>query len=204
MADKLSYDGPVDLVQYFVKGVNMTDNAARVEKLTRTKRGIRVDIVFSRRILNQILTTFLPTVFICAVAFATNYFKADYFESVVTVNVTIWLVLTTLYIGIINSLPRTAYIKLIDVWLITNMLVPFLEVMLHTFMDHARNRLIDDDEDQLASDAKGAEAMKRHLRRAERATKVYLPLLYVTFCVGFFVFSFAHQSFVNLSVKPLD
>ena len=43
------------------------------------------------------------------------------FEAIVTVNVTLLLVLTTLFIGISNSLPKTAYIKVIDIWLITNL-----------------------------------------------------------------------------------
>ena len=33
------------------------------------------------------------------------------FEAIVTVNVTLLLVLTTLFIGISNALPKTAYIK---------------------------------------------------------------------------------------------
>ena len=41
---------------------------------------IRVDIVFGRRILAPLLTTYLPTVLICIVSFSTNYFKAFFFE----------------------------------------------------------------------------------------------------------------------------
>ena len=64
------------------------------------------------------------------------------FTPIVTVNLTSLLVLTTLFIGIFKSLPNTAYIKLIDVWLICCLLMPFCEVLLHTSADFLRNRLV--------------------------------------------------------------
>ena len=42
------------------------------------------------------------------------------------------LVLTTLFIANLNSLPRTPNIKMMDVWFIFTLLIPFTEVLLHT------------------------------------------------------------------------
>ena len=95
-------------------------------------------MVLGRRILNEILTTYLPTILICIVSFSTNYFKAFFFEAVVTVNLTSLLVLTTLFISVSNSLPKTSYLKLIDLWLIFVLCVPFMEVLLHTIVDAYR------------------------------------------------------------------
>ena len=50
-----------------------------------------------------------------------------------TVNVTTLLVLTTLFISISDALPRTAYVKMIDLWLIFNLLIPFVEIILFSF-----------------------------------------------------------------------
>ena len=36
------------------------------------------------------------------------------------------------------TLPLTSYIKMVEVWLIFNLFIPFLEVLLHTYMDHLR------------------------------------------------------------------
>ena len=55
-----------------------------------------------------------------------------------TVNLTSLLVLTTLFISVSQSLPPTAYIKLIDIWLIFAQMIPFLEVLLHSWMDSHR------------------------------------------------------------------
>ena len=88
--------------------------------------------------MNELLTTYLPTVFILCIVYATNYFKPFFFEAVVTVNLTSQLVLTTLFISVSNSLPPTSYVKMIDIWLIFSQLIPFAEVLLHTFMDSMR------------------------------------------------------------------
>ena len=64
--------------------------------------------------------------------------QANEFESIVTVNVTILLVLTTLFISVSNSLPKTAYIKMIDTFLIFSLFMPFIEVLIHTALDKLR------------------------------------------------------------------
>ena len=60
------------------------------------------------------------------------------FKAVVTVNLTALLVLVTLFISVSQSLPQTAYVKAVDVWLIFSMFVPFVEVLVHTWIDMMR------------------------------------------------------------------
>ena len=38
-----------------------------------------------------------------------------------------------MFINVSNQLPKTSYIKMIDVWLIFNLILPFSEVLLHTY-----------------------------------------------------------------------
>ena len=57
-----------------------------------------MEIVFKRRLTNEILTTFLPTVLLLLITFATTMFKEFYFEAALTVNLTAMLVVTTLFI----------------------------------------------------------------------------------------------------------
>ena len=49
------------------------------------------------------------------------------------------LVLTTIFIDVSNNLPKTSYIKMVDVWLLFNLLLPFIVVLIHTYMDTLRN-----------------------------------------------------------------
>ena len=53
-------------------------------------------------------------------------------------NLTSLLVLTTLFISVSSSLPQTAYVKMVDVWLIFAQVVPWVEVLLHTLVDWMR------------------------------------------------------------------
>ena len=95
-------------------------------------------IVLKRRLMNELLTTYLPTILILIIVYSTNFFKPFFFEAVVTVNLTALLVLTTLFISVSGSLPSTAYIKMVDLWLIFAQMIPFFEVLLHTGMDMRR------------------------------------------------------------------
>ena len=52
------------------------------------------------------------------------------------------LVLTTMFINVSNNLPKTSYMKMMDIWLLFNLLYPFAVVLMHTYMDTLR---IDDD-----------------------------------------------------------
>ena len=45
-------------------------------------------------------------------------------------NLTSLLVLTTLFISVSGALPQTAYVKMVDVWLIFAQVVPWIEVLL--------------------------------------------------------------------------
>ena len=59
---ELKYLGAVDLTQYFVKSYSFSDVDEYLNKSTNGNKGAQVDFIFSRRLLNQILTVFMPTV----------------------------------------------------------------------------------------------------------------------------------------------
>ena len=42
------------------------------------------------------------------------------------------LVLTTMFVSVNDSLPRTSYIKMVDIWLIFTFCIPFIEVLIQT------------------------------------------------------------------------
>ena len=57
-----------------------------------------MEIVFKRRLTNELLTTYLPSLLLVLMCYATSFFKPIYFEAAVTVNQSILLVTTTLFI----------------------------------------------------------------------------------------------------------
>ena len=71
---ELNYTGPIDLPQYYVEKYAIEDRY-KSSDMSDDQLGVRVEIVLGRRLINQLLTTFLPTTCICMVAFATNFFR---------------------------------------------------------------------------------------------------------------------------------
>jgi len=102
------------------------------------KLGIKMEITLKRRIMNEMMTTYLPSILLILTTYATTFFKPFYFEAALTVNLTTMLVLTTIFIAVMEKLPSTAYVKMIDVWLIFGQLIPFTEVVLLTMMEYLR------------------------------------------------------------------
>ena len=96
---------------------------------------------FGRELLNVILTTMLPTSIIVLVALSTNYYIEVHFKTVIPVNLTCLLLFVNLYIGLSGRLPETSYLKMIDVWLVASLTVPFTNVLLHGYLDHLRTKL---------------------------------------------------------------
>ena len=113
--------GPTELMQYTIKNWIMEETAT----------GVVVTLVLGRKILNEILTTYLPTSLLIIIVHSTNYYKDFFFEAIVTVNLTGMLVLCTMFVSVSSNLPVTSDIKMIEVWLIFSLMVPFTEVLLH-------------------------------------------------------------------------
>jgi hypothetical protein len=70
--------GETELMQYTLKGWEIEE----------TSTGITVTLVLGKKILNELLTTFLPTSLLVIIVHSTNYYKDFFFEAVVTVNLT--------------------------------------------------------------------------------------------------------------------
>jgi hypothetical protein len=140
VASQLNYLGPQDLTQYFIRHTSMN--------LTTTGY-IAVEVVLGRRLLGTLLTVYIPTILLVIIAHMTNYFKPFFFEAVVSVNLTVMLVstinvtsglipplqvLATMFISVSQNLPKTSYIKMVDIWLIFNLMIPFFEVRQFVFI----------------------------------------------------------------------
>ena len=93
------------------------------------QRGISMQIFLKRKIMSEMLTTYLPTFLLLMITFATTFFKPFFFEAALSVNLTTMLVMTTIFISVMEKLPLTSYPKMIDFWLIFCQLVPFAEVI---------------------------------------------------------------------------
>ena len=88
-----------------------------------------------RKIVTELLTTYLPTILLLLITFITIFFDKDLFADAISVNLTIMLVMTTIFTSKIEELPPTSDMKMIDIWLIFCLVVPFAEVILRTTIE---------------------------------------------------------------------
>ena len=116
----------------------MTQWSLEQYSLDKRLPGVRLKIVLQRKVLNELMTTYIPSFLLMLITFATTFFKPIYFEAALGVNLTTMLVMTTIFMNVMQMLPHTAYIKMIDIWLVFCQLVPFTEVALLTAMEYSR------------------------------------------------------------------
>ena len=104
-------------------------------KLEQKKEQVHMVISLKRKIQTELLTTYLPTLLLLIITYATTFFKSIYFEASLTVNLTIMLVMTTIFTSKIEELPPTSDTKMIDIWLIFCLLVPFAFTLVQTAIE---------------------------------------------------------------------
>ena len=102
------------------------------------EEGLKMSISMRRKMTSELMTTYFPSLLLTAITFATTFFKPFFFEAALSVNLTTMLVMTTIFISKMESLPPTSDIKMIDIWLILCQMVPFSEVILLTAMEYNR------------------------------------------------------------------
>ena len=95
--------------------------------------GIQLVIVLRRKILSEMMSTYLASILLMFITFATTFVKPFFFEAALTLNLTNMLVMTTIFISVMEKLLITSYPKMVDFWLIFCQLVPFTEVRLIPF-----------------------------------------------------------------------
>ena len=60
--------------------------------------------------------------------------------------------------------------KMVDIWLLFNLIYPFSVVLIHTYMDTLRN-----DEMNISSNDMNKDARERKLHRAQKMSRVFIP-----------------------------
>ena len=83
---------------------NEEDNSNMVYMALRLKRKVAMEL----------LTTYLPTIFLLLITFVTIFFDKDLFGDAIAVNLTIMLVMTTIFTSKIEELPPTSDTKMLS------------------------------------------------------------------------------------------
>ena len=125
-----------DLTMFTIQSLDLVHrNTSRPEK------GIMMRIVLKRKATMELMTTYLPTLLLLLLTFSGTFFKVELFGDAMAHNLTIMLVMTTIFTSKIEELPPTSDLKMVDIWLIFCQLIPFTEMVLITAKDYFRECL---------------------------------------------------------------
>ena len=117
----------VDLTMFTITDLTLTkDKEANL---------VFMAIKLKRKVVTELVTTYFPTILLLLITFTTIFFDKDLFGDAIAVNLTIMLVMTTIFTSKIEELPPTSDMKMIDIWLICCLVIPFLEVILRTAIE---------------------------------------------------------------------
>ena len=110
--------------------------------MIETNNGTIIKCQFSlKRIPNyHVFSTYLPTTCIILMSLLTLFIDDKHVEATVMVSLTNMLVMYTLYQNSIQQVPSTAYLKLLDYWLIFGTLVPCFTFVVLIFWEISKEK----------------------------------------------------------------
>ena len=111
------YLGDEKLSQYEVMDVKIISHGSDY---------IMVEFRLKRMYTFYLATTYLPSICLLVAAEITLFIDESHFEATTMVALTSMLVMYTMYQSTSASLPQTSYLKMIDIWLLPGLLIPFL------------------------------------------------------------------------------
>ena len=147
------------------------------------------------------MVTYLPTILINIINQLTNHINGDSkYDLIITVNITSMMVLASIYLSVSASLPSTAVMKPVEVWLLFNLAYPFLVIFVNIILQvksllmiiiliiiHAFQR---------KAELEGKEKVKKFcVEENKRKTQLFVfkifafivnPIFYVLFCIFYF------------------
>ena len=127
---KLNIKGPKSVGQYVVKKWSIEKGL-----VTEKRVGLTLTVQLGRDMFSIILVTFVPTMLMNIINQATNYVRGpDKYQLIITVNITCMMVLASVYLSVSTSLPATASIKPVEVWLLFNLAYPFMVIIVNIFL----------------------------------------------------------------------
>ena len=130
----IEYFGRKSIAQYTVRDISLSNKT-----FVGGSTGLQVRIELGRDFRSIFCVTYLPTILMNIINQSTNYLdNSQFLEAIITVNITCMMVLAALYISVSTSLPATANIKYIDVWLLFSLIFPFLIILINILLFYAK------------------------------------------------------------------
>ena len=99
-----------------------------------TLNTLKAELTFQRGVTYHLANTYMPTISLLVLVILTLYLDESKLDIAVSLSLTILLVIYTFYQSIAASIPKTAYLKLVDIWLMFILLMPFTIFVIEIIM----------------------------------------------------------------------
>ncbi|XP_066989241.1 uncharacterized protein [Macrobrachium rosenbergii] len=121
------FSGRRQLVEYVVGEISM-------EATTQNSSfsGLQVQLIFIRQSGYHLVATYLPTSIMIVIAYLSFFFGVEDFNDRIMVSLTSLLVLSSLLTQTSETLPKTSYFKMVDIWLFFCIVTIFTVILIHT------------------------------------------------------------------------
>lgn len=129
----VNYHGPKALLELDVRNVSIRSKGTD---------HVFVEIKLKRRCLFHLATTYFPSLCLFIISEILLFMNEEHFEATIMVSLTAMLVMYTLHQSILSQLPKTSYMKMIDIWLLYGLTIPFLVFILEVTSQMLRHRKI--------------------------------------------------------------
>ena len=127
--DGLHNHGPATFGKFVVKNWELQSKQFFAGKT------IKVTLTLNRRITSIFMVTYLPTILMNLINQATNYITGeDKYSLIYTINITCMMVLASVYLSVSSSLPSTANIKPVEIWLLFNLAFPLIIILVNILL----------------------------------------------------------------------
>ena len=125
--EDVTYSGSQEVMQYVVEAIEVEE--------VHDDGTLKINIKLRRMFLHHLASTYLPTICLLVIAETTLYIDDSHFETTITVALTSMLVMYSLFQSISNSLPQTVYLKMIDIWLLFGLIIPFIVFLVEVLFE---------------------------------------------------------------------
>ena len=167
--------GSSKLEQFWITNVELISTKNNAEIIGK--------ISFKRIPWFHISTTYAPIVCLFIMVLATLFIDTSHFEATIMIALTGMLVMQTLFTSISSSMPETAYLKLLDYWLIFGLIMPFLVFVVLVIWELMATKLPD-----VHANAGMYGPQKEKFIVPMKCCKYFLPILTIVFVIIYMLF----------------
>ena len=130
MPGEFKYKGPEVLVEFVVSNITMTEGRKNV-----TRSEVRIVINLRRQYVYHLSQSFFQSFLMGFLAYLTFWIDINDFTDRFMGSLTALLVLASLMATLTESLPKTSYFKVIDIWLLFFMISTAFNIAVHILVD---------------------------------------------------------------------